>query len=245
MNQLDPKIAKKIFKNNLIITGGHFLLLPDGQANLNEGTINSFKEAAEVFTAAKKQGFQVALGILVNNMGGVCDTKKQVCVIDPEKIKEFFKLPPAYTEILKNLKIEEKEVVIYWEKGLRNVGKKQLLKQLKAKNPNIKEKEGSYEFINPADDRSIILSRANPNDKYGIAACPLIMAALVEQMKKDGFSSSLSFYYVDIENEENIPNYFAIEKGRVVAESFFPGSEVVNIYLLKDQVVTSFEFNNV
>jgi len=126
---------------------------------------------------------------------------------------------------------------------LRNVGKKQLLKQLKAKNPDIKEKDGSYGLINPSDNRSIILSRTNPNDKYGIAACPLIMAALVEQMQKDGFTSSLNFYYVDVENEENIPNYFAIEKGRVVAKNFFPKSEVVNIYLLKDRVVSSFDFN--
>ena len=243
MSQIDPKIVQKIFKDGLIITGGHFLLLPDGQANLNDGTINSFKEAAENFISAKNQGFKVVLGILINNMGGVCDTKKQICAFDPEKIKEFFKLPPAYLEILKNLKIDDKEIVIYWEKSLRNVGKKQLLKQLKAKNPDIKEKDGSYGLINPSDNRSIILSRTNPNDKYGIAACPLIMAALVEQMQKDGFTSSLNFYYVDVENEENIPNYFAIEKGRVVAKNFFPKSEVVNIYLLKDRVVSSFDFN--
>ncbi|HCU31988.1 TPA: hypothetical protein DIC21_04615 [Candidatus Uhrbacteria bacterium] len=104
MSQIDPKIVQKIFKDGLIITGGHFLLLPDGQANLNDGTINSFKEAAENFISAKNQGFKVVLGILINNMGGVCDTKKQICAIDPEKIREFFKLPPAYLEILKNQK---------------------------------------------------------------------------------------------------------------------------------------------
>ena len=230
---------EKLFKDDLIITGGHFMILPNGQANLNSGTINSFKEACEYYLEAKDRGVKVSLGILVNNMGGVCDIKKQTCIADPEKIKKDFKLPNEYLKILEKIQMNPNALKIYWEKSLRNLGKKQLLKQIKQKNKNILLKDGAYWLVNPDDGRSINLSRANANDKYGIAACPLIMAALAEQMKKDGFSSSLNFYYVDTENEENIPNYFAIEKGRIVAGNFFPGNEMTNVYLLKDQVVTS------
>src|SRR3989339_1180926 len=224
-----------------IITGGHFMLTNEGTANLNLGTINSFDQAVCNFKAGKDKKIKVSLGILINNMGSVCDTKKKVCVLNPEDLKGKFTLPEEYLEILKKYGVKENEVTIYWEKSLRNKGKKELHKKIEDKESYLELKEGAYWFINPADGRRITLSRPNINDKYGIAACPLIMAAFAYQMQKDGFNSSLNFYSVDLDNEENIPNYFAIEKGRVVAETFYKNLNIMNVYILKDKTITSFD----
>lgn len=238
-------INEKLFEKNLcdgmIITGGHFMILGDGKPNLNEGTINSFEAAIKAYKKAKDKSLKVGFGILINNMGSVCDAKKKVCAVNPEELKEHFELPEEYNIILKKYGVERNEVKVYWEKSLRNRGKKELLKQIEVKKKYVEYKEGAYWFVNPKDGRRITLSRPNPNDKYGIPACPLIMAAFAYQKQQDGYSSSLNFYYIDLENEENIPNYFAIEKGRVVAEEFYENLNIINIYLLKDRIVTSYE----
>ncbi len=245
MTKADTSLFSSKIKDHTIITGGHFMILEDGSPNLNTGTIESFENAVEAYVQARGNDKQVGLGILVNNMGGVCDAKKQVCTIDPEKAKEIFSLPDEYKEILTNHNIDEQDVVVFWEKSLRNKGKKEMLKKIKEEYEHIELSEGAYWFVNPEDGRKITLSRPNPNDKYGIAACPLIMAAYAQQMKRRGFDSSLNFYYVDLANEDNIPNYFAIEKGRVVAEHFYSGTDIMNVYLLEDKVVTSFDLGKV
>jgi len=241
MMEADEKLFEKRLCNNMIITGGHFMILEDGKPNLNEGTINSFEAAVKAYKKAKDRNLKVGLGTLINNMGGVCDTKKKVCVVNPEELKKHFELPDEYNKVLGKYSIKREEVKIYWEKSLRNRGKKELHKKIDAKEDYIEYKEGAYWFVNPKDGRRITLSRPNQNDKYGIPACPLIMAAFAYQKQKDGFNHSLNFYYIDLENEENIPNYFAIEKGRVVAEEFYDDVDIINVYLLNDRIVTSFQ----
>lgn len=241
MASVNEKLLEKQLRNNMAISGGHFMIQEDGTANLNQGTIDSFKESVKMYATAKNKQWNVQLILLINNMGAVCDTKKNVCMIDPEELKSNFSLPKEYNQILKEFNISQGEVKIYWEKNLRNRGKKELLKKVKEEDKNIELKEGAYWFINPDDGRKITLSRPNPNDKYGIPACPLIMTAFADKIRKEGYETSLHFYYVDLENEDNIPNYFAIEKGRIVAESFYNDLNIMNIYLLKDRVVTSFQ----
>ena len=51
----------------------------------------------------------------------------------------------------------------------------------------------------------------------------------------------LNFYYIDIDNEDNIPNYFAIEKGRVVAEEFYRDDSVIKMF---QQAGVEFVINN-
>lgn len=239
---INPSVFERALRDHLMITGGHFMILENGQPNLNQGTIDSFQAAVSAYISAKERGHDVALGILINDMGGVCDTKKQICALDPERSRKAFRLPGPYLEFLERNGINPETVKVYWEKSLRNRGKKELLKQLKRESSPIEHKEGAYWFVNPKDGRRITLSRQNPNDKYGIAACPLIMAAFARQMKDGGYLVSLNFYYVDIENEENIPNYFAIEKGRAVAENWYEGIDITNVYMLKDRIMTSADF---
>ncbi|MDP2946926.1 MAG: hypothetical protein Q8N88_02330, partial [Nanoarchaeota archaeon] len=169
MMEINKNILDKMLGNDLIITGGHFLILENGKPNLNPGTIDSFKAAVVAYKTAREKNLNVHLGILINNMGGVCDTKKNICVIDPEEIKKVFKLPDPYLELLAEVKVQPESVKIYWEKSLRNRGKKELLKKIKQENGCIEYKEGAYWFVNPKDGRRITLSRPNPNDKYGIA----------------------------------------------------------------------------
>ena len=240
---INEKLFEKQLCDGMIITGGHFMILENGKLNLNEGTINSFEAAVKAYKKAKDKKLKVGLGILINNMGGVCDIKKKICVLNPEELKEQFELPEEYTVLLKKYDVKREEIKIYWEKSLRNLGKKELLKKIEEGKKYIEYKEGAYWFLNPKDGRRITLSRPNPNDKYGIPACPLIMAAFAYSKRRDGFNFSLNFYYIDTDNEDNIPNYFAIEKGRVVAEEFYDEKEtnIINIYLLKDRIVTSYE----
>lgn len=241
MLEVDEKLFEKKLCNNMIITGGHFMILEDGKPNLNEGTINSFEATVKAYAKARDKKLRVGLGILINNMGGVCDAKKKVCVVNPEELKEHFDLPEEYNKVLEKYGVKREDVKVYWEKSLRNRGKKELHKKIDAKEEYVEYKEGAYWFVNPKDGRRITLSRPNPNDKYGIPACPLIMAAFECQIQKDGFKHSLNFYYIDLENEDNIPNYFAIEKGRVVAEQFYDDVDIMNVYLLKDRIITSFQ----
>ncbi len=245
MNKFKQEQFEKSLTDNMIITGGHYMVMSDGSANMNQGTIDSFEAALKMYSLAKKKGKKVGLGVLINNMGGVCDAKEKVCNIKSDEVIENHVPPPEYIDLMDLYEIPHEELNIYWEKHMRNRGKKELLKKIKAKADYIKLKSDAYWFINPVDGRRITLSRPNPNDKYGIAACPLIMSAYAYQHKQDGFTSSLNFYYVDSENEINIPNYFAIEKGRVVAKYFYDNLNIINVYMLKDQVVTSFDMQSV
>ena len=241
MKEINNNIFDHKIIDGTIITGGHFMLGGDYLKNLNYGTINCFDQAAKTYKTAKEKNVKVALGILINDMGAVCDSKKKTCFLNSQLQKNNFLLPLPYMEILKKYSINENEVIIYWEKNLRNIGKKELHKKIRKSELYLEFKEGAYWFINKSDGRIITLSRPNVNDKYGIAACPLIMAALAKQNQTDGFNSSLNFYYIDLDNEDNIPNYFAIEKGRIVAETFYKNINVMNVYLLKDKTITSFD----
>lgn len=240
---------KNIFQDKItddtIITGGHFMLIGANLPCLNTGTIQSFEDAVSTYKSGVENGVRIGFGILINDMGAVCDSKKKTCSLNNNLQKAFFSLPNEYLQILNKYEINKNDIRIYWEKNLRNQGKKELHKKISKNEPYLEFMEGAYWFINPADGRKITLSRPNSNDKYGIAACPLIMASLAHQMQKDGFNSSLNFYYIDLDNEENIPNYFAIEKGRIVAETFYENLNIMNVYLLKDRTVTSFDLGKI
>ena len=77
-----------------------------------------------------------------------------------------------------------------------------------------------------------VLTRKRNEDKYGVPACPLIMAGLnIEQNKR--YPSSINFYYIGDDNIENVPNFFVIEKGLRVSELFGADIIVKNFYLNK------------
>ena len=203
-------------------------------APLNDGTINSFRKAAELYKMGKEKNYKIGLGILVNNIGDACGS---YCKAKPFS-KTDFSLPKEYTDILNGLGIGIKEVKIYWEKHIRNRGKKKFLRQAK-KGDNIILAEGNYWLKDVDGYEKILLSRKKEQDKYGSPACPLIMAGLALEQERDGFGNSLNIYYIGNDNIRNIPNYFVIEKGKKVAERFGAKINVKNIYMNEDGVMSN------
>ena len=84
-------------------------------------------------------------------------------------------------------------------------------------------------FNDPEGYGRIILTRTSGEDKYGTPACPLIMSGLsIEQSKL--YNSSVNFYYIGEDNISNIPNYFAIEKGKRICELIGCNLKIENLY---------------
>jgi hypothetical protein len=217
-------------KDGCLITGGHFMLTSAGP-HLNEGTIDSFSKA--VFHYAHNRHKKAALGLLINDIGAVCSPTS--CTIAPEDVsKTEFRLPSEYVGILQEAGVAEKELIIFWEKHMRNRGKKALHKLLSHNSGKIVETEEGYIYQCPTSRVNIILTRRSPNDKYGTPACPLIMSAYFLENKKLGFTSSLNFYYVGEDNELNVANHYVIEKGRFLALEFSGDLDVKNVYLFKN-----------
>ena len=233
-----------LLDNNTIITGGHFRIFfnRDGfTEKINSGTLKSFEYAAELFLESKRKYANTELGILINDMGSPCG--EEGCYLKSVKFaRNNYNLPQQYKKVLLSKGLADYKIKIYWEKHIRNRGKKEFLKKLKRTvnkiiSENSKEiktfhivKEPHGFYIYDADlYGKIILTRTAGKDKYGVPACPLIMAGLnIEQSKL--YNSSINFYYIGSDNIENIPNYFVIEKGRRVSELFGSKIKVNNIY---------------
>jgi len=228
------KKSKKFLKDNCIITGGHFRLFFNHDSfreNLNEGTINSLKFAIKLFKTARSKKMYTDLGILINDMGSSCGENS--CSVNNFNFsRKDYVLPEKYLAILDSEDIPYKNIKIYWEKHIRNRGKKELLKRVKQNDVNIRKGPDGLYLNDPQQYGKIILTRKRNEDKYGVPACPLIMAGLnMEQNKR--YPSSINFYYIGDDNIENVPNFFVIEKGGRVSELFGADIIVKNFYLNK------------
>lgn len=217
-------------QTNSIITGGHFRIFfdKDSQAiSLNIGTIKSFEYAVRLYLYAVSKNIKAELGVLINDMGSSCD--ENGCHLKmPGFVREDYLLPREYIKVLSQNGLKDHPVKIYWEKHIRNRGKKEFHKLLKRGiafnlNPDIKStpdiiKEKDAIFLSdPEGYGKIVLTRTQGKDKYGTPACPLIMSGFsIEQSKS--YDSSVNFFYIGDDNITNIPNYFAIEKGKRICE---------------------------
>jgi hypothetical protein len=148
-------------------------------------------------------------------------------------------LPEIYKEILEQERVSVSEVDMYWEKHLRNKGmlffRRKMVKQDKA----VQKIDNAHWLVTKAGER-LLLTRPSPASPNGIAACPLIMGANALEQEKRGWSKSINFWYVDIDNYENIPNHFMIEKGLEVAKHMKATIDVQNIYFTHDKVFANF-----
>ena len=223
--------ARHYLNNNCLVTGGHYRIFYKNKSfkeNLNEGTINSFKLAVSLYKIAKSRKLVVDLGIMINDMGSSCDESD--CDIKNLVFeRELYKLPNQYLEILEQESISREMIKIFWEKHVRNRGKKEFLKRFKRKDSDIFRETGGFFISDSRGFGKIILTRTRENDKYGVPACPLIMAGLNLEQNKI-YKSSINFYYTGNDNIMNIPNYFVIEKGKRVSEIFGAGISINNIY---------------
>jgi len=236
------KEACRHLQDNIIITGGHFRIFFEKDiktVSLNIGTVLSFEYAVKLYLHAVSKNIKADLGVLINDMGSSCD--ENGCHLKTSGfIRMDYPLPEEYIEVLSQNGIKDYPVKIYWEKHIRNRGKKELLKLLKKdSSPNINSgtksipciiKEKNALFIDdPQGYGKIILTRTQGKDKYGTPACPLIMSGFnIEQSKS--FDSSINFYYIGEDNINNIPNYFAIEKGKRICELIGYKLKIENLY---------------
>ncbi len=226
------KSAIDLLKDGCMITGGHYRILYDtdnfNKPCLNPGTIKSFSFAVTLYKIAETKGLKVGIGLLINDIGS------SFCYGGGSSIKNKFSrknydLPEEYLELLASEGIKKDSVWIYWEKQIRNKGKKIFLKMIKAKNNSIEKRINGYFVDDIGGYGKIILTRRSDKDKYGIPACPLIMASL-NIVQEKYYSSNINFYYIGDNNSKNIPNHFIIEKGRRVSEIFGSHIKVNNIY---------------
>jgi len=231
MNNILEK-GLKYLSNNCIITGGHlrvFFERENVSIDPNNGTLKSFLFSIKLYKIAKSRNIKAEPGILINDMGVSCD--EEGCILPEVKFsRDEFTLPIQYLKILKKESVSPDSIKIYWEKHMRNRGKKELLKKMKKGVDRHILNEYKGLFLNdPGGYGKIILTRPRVKDKYGTPACPLIMAGLNLEQSKE-YNSSINFYYIGNDNHANIPNYHVIEKGKRVAELFSSKIEVHNIF---------------
>ena len=224
--------------DGVLITGGHLPVIHD-EDSVNEGTIKSFEAAAKLYAAGRGSYKGLGLGIFVNDIGATCSATS--CSIKGSANIEEFELPTPYSDILHQLGICASELRIISEKFTRNRGKRILKKEIKKGNPNILLRDEGYFFVCDDRDIEIQLTRVNENDEVGTPACPLIMCAYSLEHIRDGFTSSLNFYYAGEDNYENVPNYHVIEHGYKMAQALDATAIVRNIYIFKDAVLKNFE----
>lgn len=223
--------SKKYLQDNCLITGGHFRIFLDEnnpKSTINTGTLKSFKYAISLFKIAKKEKIKANIGLLINDMGAPCSDN--TCKIEDFVFdKDKFSIPLKYRQILNNENISEKTLIVYWEKHMRNRGKKEIVKRIREGDPLIIKDSRGFYLSDPEGYGRIVLTRKREEDKYGTPACPLIMAGLnLEQNKR--FSCSINFYYIGNDNFDNIPNHFVIEKGIKVSKFLGADIEVNNIF---------------
>ena len=226
--------SKNLLENNSIITGGHFRIFFDDRGlkeNLNKGTVESFRLAVKLSIDAKKNNINTSLGLLINDMGSSCD--EDGCRLHTLGFsREDYKLPLKYLNILRSNGLKAGSVKIFWEKHVRNRGKKELLKLIKKNNPYLVRETKGFFIKDPGVYEKIILTRTLGKDKYGTPACPLIMAGLNILQSRE-YTSSINFYYTGSDNYDNIPNPHVIEKGKRVTELFGSIIRVNNIFFSK------------
>jgi hypothetical protein len=226
--------GKKVLKDNCIITGGHFRIFFNKEGlsgSINRGTLYSFEAAVRLFKFARKKGLSSDIGLLINDMGSACD--EDGCPIKPLSFsRDAFSLPDNYIDILNDNGLDQKEIIIYWEKHIRNKSKKAFLRKIKGKCQDIIKGREGYFLKAPGPYLKVILTRTLRKDKYGVPACPLIMGGLLK-VQSDTYDQSINYYYIGQDNHENIPNHFVLEKARPVGDFLGADIEMENIYFEK------------
>ncbi len=225
-----------LLTDGTIITGGHFML-KNNKPVLNTGTIASFKIAVQLYKLGKTRGLKVGLGILVNDFGMTCGAN--ACYAVNFFDRKTFSLPKEYLKILEDEHIENSELNIFWEKQVKNRASLVFRTKLVKMTTQVKKIDDAYWLITKEGDR-LLLIRNKPGLAYGMPACPLIMGMYALEQRKKGWISSINFWYVDIDNYENIPNHFMIEKGVDIAHHIGIDMNVKNIYFTHDKVIANF-----
>lgn len=227
--EFEPLIA-----DHTLITGGHFLIGANSLPQLNEGTITSFRQAAQLFASGRQRNLQVHLGLFVNDIGMTCESTNHCSIIKPNFSKDDFKLPEAYQAILREYDIPESQLQLFWEKQVRNRGS-QLFKQWKKQTDRLEKDEIGYWLLDPEVYGRILLCR-----RSGIPTCPLIVAAFICEQQRQGFTNSLNMHYIGLDNMGNISNHFVIEKGKRVAELLASNVAMKNVYFTDQNVLVNF-----
>jgi hypothetical protein len=225
-----------------IFTGGHFVLESGSPTLVNEGTLASFEAAVGCFALLRSKFKGLGLGILINDIGAVCTT---TCTISNSDFdRDRFAIPFFYKQILEKHQVLKEDLIIFWEKQMRNRSQKELMRRIH-KDPQLILEDGQtwYEQKNQA---KILLARKSIHCPYGTPACPLIMAGYAMEQSRKGYLRSINFYYIDTDNFENIPNHFMIEKGSEVGNYFLGQNKVaekfnsLNVYFTQTQIFTNF-----
>ncbi len=219
-----------LLKDDTMVTGGHFTF-QDGKPVLNDGTLVSFSYSLRAYTLSRSRGIRTKLGILINDIGQVC-SEEQCSIRTPSFDRKDFRFPEEYLRLLDEYGIPENDIFIFWEKFIRNRGKKELKRAMR-KSTAIRQDEGGYWLDDEDRYGKLVLTRSTPKDPYGTPACPLIMAALLKEQERMGCTSSVNFYYVGNDNFQNIPNHFVIEKGSRVGAMFDCPLSAHNIFFTK------------
>ncbi len=198
---------------------------------LNQGTVDSFQLAAEIFKEATNQGEDIHLGLLINDIGTNCG--EDHCAIRETSFdKKTFSLPPRYIEALVDLKIHPRSVKFYWEKHIRNRASLEIKRrQLKSHRNDIIKDAIGYWLIKETSPEKILLTRNKIHTPYGLPACPLIMGAYFLFQESQGYGTTINVWYVATDNSKNVPSHFLIEKGASVAKAFGTKIQIKNIYI--------------
>jgi hypothetical protein len=235
-------VSQSVITDRTIFTGGHFVLEAGEPTLLNEGTLLSFEAAVRSFAILKTKYKELGFGILINDIGAICTT---TCTINNHGFdRDCFAIPFFYKQILEKYKVTVSELIIFWEKKMRNRSQKELMRRV-GKDPNIEIQDGQT-WLTKINKEKILLSRKSVHCPYGTPACPLIMAGYVMEQSRKNFYQSINYYYVDTDNFENIPNHFMIEKGSEVGGYFLSQNhneskfKSLNIYFTRTQIFTNF-----
>lgn len=223
-----------------IITGGHFILDGSSPKAMNEGTLESFSIAVSLYSKLKNVR-NVKLGILLNDIGQTCGSNS--CSINSNSStldKNSFSLPSDYLLTLEKNNVGLSEIHIFWEKHIRNRGKK-LFHRIKNNFQTKISTSNSDTYFTLSDGEQVILLRGNIADKYGTPACPLIMAAYAMEQSKISKTESFNIYYVNTENIENIPNHLVIEKGAQLASEIGCKLKIKNVYVTSTGILKNYQ----
>ena len=237
--RLTEEKLKPLITDGTLIMGGHFMVNTAGKPILNPGTVNSFEVAVNLYVWAKNKGLKnIKLALLINDIGTTCSEK--ACVIGGKLLidRQSYRLPKEYLEILAEAQIKNSELLLMWERHLRNRAMLRFRRHYLRDFKNlIKLQDGSYWLVNK--NIRIILTRGAKQGTYGIPACPLIMASLTEEQGHIGATQSLNVWYIADDNRENIPNHFILEKGKTVASVFGISTKIINAYMMGNELLIS------
>lgn len=229
VNQVNELPFSALEGGKVLVTGGHFVAGP--KPLLNCGTLTSLQVAAIAYKRLLSKNINASLGILVNDIGATCSATG-CSLVGSSFNRETFEFPECYCDTLSAMEIEISDVSIFWEKKMRNRGQK-VLRQRVGRDESIKVIEGESWLLTRDSDGledDYLLARNSPHCPSGTPACPLIMGGYSLEQDRQGYLSSLHYYYIGEDNYTNIPNYLQIEKGVRVGQFFGSRTNIRNVY---------------